>query len=123
MTDSASHPNVIVSLIVGLAKSPPVADDRVVVAQWAQPRQQLQRNYPGSMLSWVSGSAIKRITAGVKPAADRRLLSFDLLAGPSPSRQSQFERKKNTAFRFFPRPLSQSIGRFFGVFRQLTTPA
>jgi len=49
-----------------LPEAPPMADDRFVAAQWAQPRQQLQRNYPGSMLSWVSGSAIKTITAGVK---------------------------------------------------------
>ena len=34
---------------------------------------------------------------------DRRLLSFDLLAGPSPSRQNQFDRKENTAFRSLPR--------------------
>jgi hypothetical protein len=41
-------------------------NDRVVLAQRAQPRQEMQRHYPGSMLSLVSGSAIKRITAGVK---------------------------------------------------------
>jgi hypothetical protein len=49
-----------------LPEAQSMADDRVIAAQWAQPRQQLQRNYPGSMLSLVSGSAIKRITAGVK---------------------------------------------------------
>ena len=55
---------------------------------------------PGSMLSFASGSAIKRITAGVKARrADRSLLSFDLLAGPSPSDKVSFERKKNTALR------------------------
>ncbi len=53
-------------VIVSLAESPAVANDRVVLAERAQPRQQMQRHYPGSMLSLVSGSAIKRITAGVK---------------------------------------------------------
>jgi hypothetical protein len=51
---------------VGLAEPPSVANDRVVLAERAQPRQEMQRHYPGSMLSLVSGSAIKRITAGVK---------------------------------------------------------
>ncbi len=57
---------MIVSVVVGLAESPAVANDRVVLAERAQPRQQIQRHYPGSMLSLASGSAIKRITAGVK---------------------------------------------------------
>ena len=49
-----------------LAQSPAVADDRVVPADGTSPRQEIQRNHPGSMLSFASGSAIKRITAGVK---------------------------------------------------------
>jgi len=55
-----------VFLVVRLPEPPSVADDRVVAAERAEPRQQTQGNYPGSMLSLVSGSAIKRITAGVK---------------------------------------------------------
>src|SRR5215469_17856947 len=43
-----------------------MADDRVAPANRASPRQTLQRNYPGSSLSFASGSAITRITAGVK---------------------------------------------------------
>jgi hypothetical protein len=66
MTDSASHPNVFVLVIVGLAQPLSMADDRVVVANRTSPRQEVQRNYPGSMLSFASGSAIKIITAGVK---------------------------------------------------------
>jgi hypothetical protein len=66
MTDSTPHPNVFVPVIVGLATPPSVADDRVVVANRTSPRQEFQRNYPGSMLSFTSGSAIKIITAGVK---------------------------------------------------------
>jgi hypothetical protein len=43
-----------------------MADDRVVVANRASPRETVQGDHPGSMLSFASGSAIKRITAGVK---------------------------------------------------------
>ena len=46
----------------------------------------------------ASGSAIKRITAGVKAAADRRCQSFDLRAGLHPPGKVSLERKKNTAF-------------------------
>ena len=66
MTDSASHPNVFVAFIVGLAETPSVADDRVVAANRTSPRKEVQRDHPGSMLSFASGSAIKIITAGVK---------------------------------------------------------
>jgi hypothetical protein len=61
-----------VLIIVALTPSPPVADDRVVVANRASPREKFQRDHPGSALSSASGSAIKRITAGVRAAADRR---------------------------------------------------
>src|SRR5436190_2836789 len=65
-TDSASCPNAFVPVVVGLAESPSMADDRVVPADRALPRQQAQWDHPGSTLSFASGSAIKRITAGVK---------------------------------------------------------
>jgi hypothetical protein len=71
MTDSAPYPNALVPVIVGIAKPLPMADDRAVEANRTSPRQEIQRNYPGSMLSFASGSAIKIITAGVKAAADR----------------------------------------------------
>jgi len=46
--------------------------------------------------------------------------SFDLLSGPSPSRQNQTRTKKEYCFPCFCRdPLTQNIGRFFGVFRPL----
>jgi hypothetical protein len=66
MTDSAPHPNVFVVFVVGLAEPPSMADDRVVTADRTSPRQEVQRDHPGSMLSFASGSAIKIITAGVK---------------------------------------------------------
>ena len=66
MTDPAPHPHALVQVIVGLAKPPSVADDRVAPAQRTPPREELQRDHPGSALSFVDDSAIKRITAGVK---------------------------------------------------------
>jgi hypothetical protein len=51
---------------VGVAESPPVTNDRVLPANRALPREDVQGDHPGSMLSFASGSAIKRITAGVK---------------------------------------------------------
>jgi hypothetical protein len=53
-------------VVVALTESPAVADDRVVMTDWTSPRQQVQGDHPGSMLSFASGSAINRITAGVK---------------------------------------------------------
>jgi hypothetical protein len=66
LTDSAPHPDAFVLVIVALASAPSMANDRIDVAEWTAPRQTVQRNHPGSMLSSASGSAIKRITAGVK---------------------------------------------------------
>jgi hypothetical protein len=57
---------VSVAFIMGWAEPPSMADDRVVAANRTSPRQELQRDHPGSMLSFASGSAIKIITAGVK---------------------------------------------------------
>lgn len=62
----SSHPYSFLLVVVSLAEAPSVANDRIVAANGASPRQALQRNYPGSGLSFVSGSAITRITAGVK---------------------------------------------------------
>jgi hypothetical protein len=53
-------------IIVTLTEPPSVADDRVLTANGTSPRQEIQRDHPGSMLSFAAGSAIKRITAGVK---------------------------------------------------------
>jgi len=71
LTESATHPDAFVLVIVAMASAPSMANDRFEVTNWATPRQALQRNHPGSMLSSASGSEIKRITAGVKAAADR----------------------------------------------------
>jgi hypothetical protein len=72
LTYPAPHPDACVLVIVALTESPSVTDDGVVATNGTSPRQEVQRDHPGSMLSSASGSAIKRITAGVKAAADRR---------------------------------------------------
>jgi hypothetical protein len=58
LTDSAPHPDAFALVIVALTESPAMADDGGISASWTSPRQAVQRNYPGSMLSFVSGSAI-----------------------------------------------------------------
>ena len=70
--DSSPHPDRFMLIVVALAESSSVADDRGLPADGTLPRQEGQRDHPGSMLSFASGSVIKRITAGVKAAADRR---------------------------------------------------
>jgi hypothetical protein len=66
MADSAPRPNAFMPVIVGKAEPPSMTDDRAAKADRTLPRHQVQRDHPGSMLSFASGSAIKRITAGVK---------------------------------------------------------
>src|SRR5829696_5542481 len=66
LADSAPRPNTLVAVVVGLAEPLSMADDRVIPAKGTLPRQEFQWDHPGSMLSFASGSAIKRITAGVK---------------------------------------------------------
>jgi len=66
LADPAPHPDGFVLVVVALTQSSPMADDRVITANRASPREKVQRDHPGSALSSASGSAIKRITAGVK---------------------------------------------------------
>jgi hypothetical protein len=53
---------------------------------------------PKSMLFFASGSAIKRITAGVKARRDRSLLKFRSAGRAFTLRQSQFQTKKEYCF-------------------------
>src|SRR5262249_1237237 len=48
---------------------------------------------PRWLLSFGSGGAIKRITAGVKAPADRSLLKYRSAAEPSPPAQASFEKR------------------------------
>jgi len=70
-TDAASNPDEGVPVIMTLPEPPAVSDDRVALAHRTLSREQTQRNHPGSELSSAAGSAIKRITAGVKACRDR----------------------------------------------------
>jgi hypothetical protein len=116
-TDSAPHPDAFVLVIVSVAEASSVANDRVVPANGTSPRQEAQRDHPESALSSASGNAIKRITAGVKAAADRRCQSFDLRpAFTLPA--NQFRTKKEYCFpAVAARPLTYGIGRLFCVIR------
>jgi hypothetical protein len=55
-----------VQIIMRLSQAAAVTDDRGVLTCRTPARQKSQRDYPGSVLLSVPGSAIKRITAGVK---------------------------------------------------------
>jgi hypothetical protein len=67
MTHAASYPKASVPLVVGSAQAPSMADNRAVLANRTSPGEKVQGDHPGSsMLSFTSGSAIKRITAGVR---------------------------------------------------------
>jgi len=64
----AADPNPVVAFVVGLLAPSAVADDGVSAASRTPSREQRQWEHvhPGALLSCGSGSAIKRITAGVK---------------------------------------------------------
>ena len=103
LTDPAPHPDAFVLVVVRITEPSSVANDRVLPADGTSPRQEVQRNHPGSVLSSASGSAIKRITAGVKAAADRPCQSFDLRPAFTLPAKSVPNEKKNTDFRCSPR--------------------
>jgi hypothetical protein len=96
-TQTPANPDLGVPLIVRLLEPPSVTDDRPIAAQWASPRQQRKRDlgHPGAVLSSASGSAIKRINGWREgPPVTVSCQSFDLLAGPSPSRQKSAPNEK-----------------------------
>ena len=88
------YPDLFVTVVVRLPKSASVTDNRVTSAKWAPPRQEVQRDHPGSGLAFGSGSAMKRITADVGACAEPIIDAH----GPSPSGKISVERKKNTTF-------------------------
>jgi len=105
-----------VAVVVALTESPAVADDRVVTANGTSPRQQLQRDHPGSMLSFASGSAIKRITAGVKarrwPFPAKVSICW---SGLHPPAKSVSNERRILLFVCGREPLTPSIGRYKGT--------
>ena len=89
-----------------------MADDRVVLANRTPPRQEVQGDHPRVDVVFHLWQCDKE-NHGWREGPPLTVLckSIDLLAGPSPSGKVSFEQKKNTAFRWPPRPLSQNIGR------------
>src|SRR5215471_9670774 len=73
-----------------------MANDALTVAHRTAARQQAERDHPGSELSLPSGSAINRITAGVKARRDRsRQVS---ICWPGLHPPGNFDRKKEYSF-------------------------
>jgi hypothetical protein len=64
--NSTAYPNALAPIVVTLTQTQSMADNSVVTTDGASPRKEFQRDHPGSMLSFVSGNAIKIIRAGVK---------------------------------------------------------
>jgi hypothetical protein len=122
-TDSTSHPNAFVPVIVGMAEPLSMTDDRVVLTNRTSPRQEVQWGHPGSMLSLSSGSAIKRITPGVKARRDRSLLKFRS-AGRAfhPPIKSVSNEKRILLSVGEREPLTQDIGRYKSPSRHLLAP-
>jgi hypothetical protein len=60
------YPDLCVTVVVCLPKPTSVTDNRVTSAKRTPPWQKAQRDHPGSGLAFGSGSATKRIMAGVR---------------------------------------------------------
>src|SRR2546422_2968206 len=99
-THSAPRPEGSALIVVALAKSLSVADDRVVAADRTTPRQKDQRDRSGVDVVFCLWQCDKKNQGWREgPAADRPLPKFRSAAGPSPSGKVSFDRKKNTALR------------------------
>jgi hypothetical protein len=72
-TAAPANPDLLAPLVVRQFEALSVTDDGPFAAKRAEPREQPQGDlgHPGSVLSSGSGSAIKRITVGVKAGPDR----------------------------------------------------
>ena len=112
-TDSTSHPDAFVPVVVSLAGTPSMADDRVVLADWTPTRQEVQGDHPGSMLSVASGSAIKRITLRVKACRWTVLLrKFRSWGWAFTLPAKSVSKEKRILLCGRPRAPTQNIGRF-----------
>jgi hypothetical protein len=99
----------LVLIVVTLTQPQSVADDLVVKTDETSPREEIQRDHPGSMLPFVSGNAIKKIRTGVKA---RRSPSFDPLAGAFTLRLNQFQTKREYCFVWAAASTTHNIGRY-----------
>jgi hypothetical protein len=113
-TTAPPNPDLLVPLVVRIFEALSVTDDGPLAANRAQPGKQFQRDlgHPGSVLFSGSGSAIKRITAGVKAGPDRRCqvsiwwLAFTLQVKSVPNE------KRISRSAYCPHDLVYNIGRF-----------
>jgi len=113
-TTAPPNPDLLVPFVVRQFEALSVTDDGPLAANRAQPGEQFQRDlgHPGSVLFSGSGSAITRITAGVKVGPDRRCqvsiwwLAFTLQVKSVPNEK----RISRSAYR--PHDLVYNIGRF-----------
>ena len=113
-TTAPPNPDLLVPFVVRIFEALSVTDDGPLAANRAQPGEQLQRDlgHPGSVLFSGSGSAIKRITAGVKAGPDRRCqvsiwgLAFTLQGKSVPNE------KRILRSDYRPQTLAHNIGRF-----------
>ena len=103
-TKSAPDPDPIVLVVVGLAEPPAVADDRVVAAQRAPPRQQMQRDLPRLGLVFGLRQCDKK-NHGWREGPPLTVACEVSICWPGlhPPGKVRFKRKKNTAFRYPPR--------------------
>ena len=117
-TSAAPHPDVIVSLVMSLLAAAAVTNDRVLAANRTTAWQlcQLNLSYPGSVLSSVHGTAIKRINGWregpplVSPPGSIRRPAFTLLL------RTSVERKKNQRIlRSTLNALTHEIGRLLAT--------
>lgn len=103
-TNPTPHPDLFTPVVVSLTKSPSVANDGGISAKRTSPRQEIQWNYPGSLLSFGSGSAINRTTAGLQPPPLTVPANASISwPGCHSSGKVRFKRK-NTALRRVERP-------------------
>ena len=98
MTDSAPCPNAFVPVVVGHAKPPSMADDRVVPANWTLPRQEVQWDHSRVDVVfhfWQCDKENHGWREGLPLTVAAQFRSEDR---PSPSRQSQSRTKKEYCF-------------------------
>jgi len=113
-TAAPPNPDLLVPLVVRILEALSVTNDGPLAANRAEPGEPIQRDlgHPGSVLFSGSGSAIKRITAGVKAGPDRRCqvsiwwLAFTLQVKSVPNE------KRISRSAYCPHALVYNIGRF-----------
>jgi hypothetical protein len=89
-TEATPNPHACVHVVVRLAEPLAMTNDGCSLTNWTPPRQAIQWNYPGSLLSSASGNAITRIRLALRGATDRSRKGSDLLAALHPPQMSGF---------------------------------